>query len=112
MPRSFGLMAVAVGLATPARGGRDRASTQVAQRRNLMGDASPLLIEGLQGLGNRHFKAPPILAYLIRTDYCNQKRQQPVLPFQVARPCNAGTVREFFKSTRLVIVASCTSTYL
>ena len=44
VPRVFGLMAVAVGLATAACGGSDRATTQIAQGGDLIGDVGPLLL--------------------------------------------------------------------
>jgi hypothetical protein len=54
MPRIVGLMAMAVGFATPAGGGSDGTRTQIAQLGNLTGDTGPSLFEGLQGLGNYH----------------------------------------------------------
>lgn len=46
--RIFGLVAVAVGLAASARSRRDRTSTQIPQRCDLVGDAGPPLLKGLQ----------------------------------------------------------------
>src|SRR5271170_4864682 len=50
----LGLMAMAVGLATSASGGGDRATTQIAESRDLIGNVGALLFQGFQRLRDRH----------------------------------------------------------
>ena len=48
------LVAMAIRFATSARGGRDRATTQIAESRDLIGNAGPQLLQGIQRLGDGH----------------------------------------------------------
>ena len=72
----FGLMTMAARFATSACGRSDRATTQVAQGSDLIGNANPFLFEGLQGLWNRHRVGLLFLAYYIRTD-CSRHKKDP-----------------------------------
>ncbi len=54
MPRIFGLVAVAVGLATPARGGSDGTTAQVGEGGDPIGDLHAPLGEGFQGFWHHH----------------------------------------------------------
>lgn len=54
MARIFGLVAMAVRFTTSACGGSDRATTQVPESSDLIGDVGPLLFEGYQRFWNRH----------------------------------------------------------
>jgi hypothetical protein len=50
----LGLMAMAVGFATSARGGSDRSTTQITESRDLLGNVDALVFQEFQRLWGRH----------------------------------------------------------
>jgi hypothetical protein len=50
----LGLMAMAVGFATSARGGSDRSTTQIAESRDLIGNVDALVFQEFQRLWGGH----------------------------------------------------------